>query len=114
MPWNEPRMQRQTARRIDHESIARHWKGTMSRTVHIACDRCSATIDGNHSVVAIDLVAGELKTRRDEPRIELCTSCGSAFLDFLKPEPFRLEAAADVVRDDVRALGRAIENKVTA
>jgi hypothetical protein len=64
------------------------------RTTVINCDRCTALIEGNHSLVAIDLVAGELKTRRDEPRIELCSSCGSDFLDFLKPEPYRLEAAS--------------------
>ena len=49
-------------------------------------------IDGNHSIVAIDLLAGELKTRRYELRIELCMTCGSDFFDFLKPAPFKLES----------------------
>ncbi len=63
------------------------------RVTVISCDRCNAAIDGNHSVVAIDLVAGELKTRRDEPRIELCSSCGSDLLGWLKPSKFELSSS---------------------
>jgi hypothetical protein len=69
------------------------------RTTTITCDRCTSLIEGNHSVVAIDLIAGELKTRRDEPRIELCVSCGSDFMSWLRSSKFELmssEAMATV------------------
>jgi hypothetical protein len=80
------------------------------RHTTIRCDRCSTPISGGHSIVEVK--AGDLVKQLDQP-IDLCSTFSGQFLDFLKPEPFKLGAVADGVRGDLGTLGRAIGDKTT-
>ncbi|MFI5455640.1 MAG: hypothetical protein ACHRXM_09330 [Isosphaerales bacterium] len=67
------------------------------RTTVIHCSRCGATILGGHSILQI--VAGELANRHDEPWIDLCGSCVDRFGDWLRSgSPHNGAAAAPTVQ----------------
>jgi hypothetical protein len=54
----------------------------MSRITTIHCSRCSCTILGGHSI--LEVKAGDLANRVDEPYFDLCASCADRFLDWLR------------------------------
>lgn len=55
----------------------------MSRTIHVHCNRCGATcLDGGHSI--LEVKAGELANRVEEPYLDLCAGCVDRFLDWLR------------------------------
>jgi hypothetical protein len=53
----------------------------MSRTIHIACDKCATPISGGHSIILF--VAGDLSKTQDDA-IDLCSDCCVEFVDWLK------------------------------
>jgi hypothetical protein len=57
------------------------------RTTTIACDRCSATIDGTISI--LEAKHGDLAKQLDQP-LDLCASCADLFLDWIRPQKFEL------------------------
>jgi hypothetical protein len=52
------------------------------RTTQIPCSRCGSTHLGGHSVLEIE--AGDLAMRHDEPCVDLCASCVDGFEEFLE------------------------------
>ena len=62
----------------------------MSRTVRIACDRCSTEITGGHLI--LEVKHGDLVKQLDQP-LDLCSVCADLFLDFVRPTPFKLETS---------------------
>jgi hypothetical protein len=52
------------------------------RTVTIHCSRCGCTILGGHSI--LEVKAGDLANRIEEPYFDLCASCVDRFLDWLR------------------------------
>jgi hypothetical protein len=52
------------------------------RTTVIHCCRCRCTIMGGHSI--LEVKAGALANRVDEPRFDLCGLCVDQFLDWLR------------------------------
>jgi hypothetical protein len=63
------------------------------RTTTINCDRCAVTVDSGFSI--LEVKHGDLVKQFDHP-LDLCATCSGALMDFLKPTPFKLEAAPDV------------------
>jgi hypothetical protein len=82
----------------------------MSRTIRIACDRCSTEIIAGHSILKV--TAGDLVKRLDDP-LDLCSTCADLFLDWLRPAPFKLESSPDGVGASYPASGRTIAEKST-
>ena len=75
----------------------------MSRTVQIACDKCSTAINGGHSI--IEVKHGDLLKQFDGP-LDLCQSCSGGLPDLLRPPaPFMLESSPDGVGGELRAKG---------
>jgi hypothetical protein len=64
------------------------------KTTTIACDRCSATIDGTFSI--LEVRHGDLVRQFDAP-LDLCSVCSGDLADFLKPTPFKLESSHEGV-----------------
>ncbi len=62
------------------------------KTFTIVCDRCSTSIDGNHSI--LEVKAGDLVKQLGEP-LDLCSVCADLFLDWIRPTPFKLESSSD-------------------
>jgi hypothetical protein len=52
------------------------------RTTTVHCNRCGSTIQGGHSV--LELKAGDLAKRHDEPWIDLCGACSELFSSWLR------------------------------
>jgi hypothetical protein len=52
------------------------------RTTQIHCNRCGDTILGGHSI--LEVKAGDLVNRVEEPYIDLCGSCVDRFQDWLR------------------------------
>ena len=52
------------------------------RTTNYCCDRCGSPVLEGRSV--LEVKAGELAKRHDEPWIDLCGSCTDRFVDWLR------------------------------
>jgi hypothetical protein len=52
------------------------------RTTVIHCCRCRCTIMGGHSI--LEVKAGDLANRVEEPYFDLCAECAARFLDWLR------------------------------
>jgi hypothetical protein len=52
------------------------------RTTTIHCNRCRCTITGGHSI--LEVKAGDLANRIEEPYFDLCAGCIDRFLDWLR------------------------------
>ena len=54
----------------------------MSRTISYCCSRCGSPVLEGRSI--LEIKAGELAKRRDEPWIDLCGPCTDRFVDWLR------------------------------
>jgi hypothetical protein len=54
----------------------------MSRITSVHCNRCGATCTAGFSI--LEVKAGDLANRIEEPYFDLCGSCVDRFLDFLR------------------------------
>lgn len=69
------------------------------RITEVRCDRCSAPIALDGSIVSIENVAGAIRLKLPSQPVDLCEKCGESLLSWLRaPKPAAPAATLELKR----------------